>query len=281
MNIFLDILRTIFIFIDCVVYTVIGTLFRLIFNLANFELVGLYEIFERRIYVILGIFMLFKVTVSMLSYLVNPEKITDNQAGASKLITRIIVSLVMLIMLPTFFNLATEFQNKLLPAIPRIIIGTENQLSSDDVDGISKNMTLTMMQGFAHRKSFLAGDDIECDGDDELNDVWDMLDKINTECSSTNPKVYRYDYLPIISTIVAGIMAYVLFSLAISVAIRAFKLIILRMLAPIPIISYIDPKSSKDGMFSHWVKTFGQTWAELFVNIGIIYFIVFIIDYII
>ena len=57
-----------------------------------------------------------------------------------------------------------------------------------------------------------------------------------------------------------------------------FKLIILRMIAPIPVISYIEPKSAKDGAFSHWTKTFISTWAELFINLALIYFIVYMID---
>ena len=79
-----DIIRTIFIFLDALVYTIIRLIFNVMIELANFDISGLYDDFERRIYVILGIFMIFKVTVSMLSYLVNPDKITDNQAGATK-----------------------------------------------------------------------------------------------------------------------------------------------------------------------------------------------------
>lgn len=53
------------------------------------------------------------------------------------------------------------------------------------------------------------------------------------------------------------------------------------MLAPVPVISYVDPKSSKNGMFSTWIKTFFTTWAELFILLGIIYFIVYMIDFLI
>ena len=276
-NWFIDIFRALFAFLDFIVYFVIELLFRAVFNLSNFELYGMYEEIMDRVYVILGIFMLFKVTISLITYLVNPDKINDKEQGVGKLTTRVITVLIMLIGLPTFFSLMTEAQNKLLPVVPRVIIGTANTLSSEDVSGISSNMALTMIQGFAHVKDGCSNTPVE--------NLSGFLAHINDSCESSegstqgNSKAYAYDYLPIISTITGAIMIYVVFSLCISVSIRAFKLIILRSIAPIPVLSYIDPKSSKDGPFAAWRKTFFSTWAELFINLGIIYFVVYIIDY--
>ncbi len=267
----LNAIRTFFMFIDCIVYTVVRTFFKTVFQLSNFELTGFYEIFEERVYVILGIFMLFKVTISLITYLVNPDKINDKEQGAGKVVTRIVTVLVMLIALPTFFSLLTEAQNKLLPVIPRIIIGTTNTLSNDDAAGIADSMSLTMLQGFAHAKE-------ECGTSVDLEDHWDLLGAINDPCEN-NEDIYKYDYFPGISTVVGILMLYVLFSLCITVAIRAFKLIILRMIAPIPIISYVDPKASKDGAFKSWTKMLVSTWAELFMYIGLIYFIIYMIDF--
>ena len=126
-NVFLNILRSVCAFFDVGVYTLVAIILRIIFQLANFELTGFYESIEKRVYVILGIFMLFKVTVSLITYLVNPDKINDKEQGMSKVVTRIITVLVMLIMLPTFFNFMTELQNKLLPVVPMIIVGTANK----------------------------------------------------------------------------------------------------------------------------------------------------------
>ncbi len=270
-NVFLGLLRIVFAFFDYCVYSVASIILRIIFQLANFELTGFYESIEKRVYVILGIFMLFKITISLITYLVNPDKINDKEQGVSKVVTRIITVLLMLIMLPTFFSFMTEFQNKLLPVIPRIIVGTANPMKSDDVSTVSKNMAVTMVQAFVHKHK-------DCEGG-EIEDLEELTASINDICSSSESKTYRYDYLPVISTIVGVAMCYCLFSMAIQVAIRAIKLIILRMMAPIPVISYIDPKSSKDGAFSHWIKTFMMTWGELFINLGILYFIVYIVDF--
>lgn len=271
----LSLFRSLFAFLDYLIYSVIRILFKTMFQLANFELTGFYEEMLERVYVILGIFMLFKVTISLITYLVNPDKITDKEQGASKLITRILTVLVMLILLPNIFTLLTEFQNKALPVIPRIIIGTSFESDADAItsaDNVAKAMSIEMVQGFAHAKD-------GC-GVPEFNNLEEFLSGINETCEQGGKKIYAYDYLPVISTLVGAVMCYVVVSLNITVAIRAFKLIILKMIAPIPIVSYIDPKSSKDGTFSTWVKTFTSTWAELFMYVAIVYFIIFMLDYI-
>lgn len=48
-------------------------------------------------YTIAGIFMLFRVTIAMINMLINPDAINDGKAGAGKLITRIVTSILMLI----------------------------------------------------------------------------------------------------------------------------------------------------------------------------------------
>ena len=48
-------------------------------------------------YTIAGVFMLFRVTIAMINMLINPDAINDNKAGAGKLITRIVTSILLLI----------------------------------------------------------------------------------------------------------------------------------------------------------------------------------------
>ena len=81
-----------------------------------------------------------------------------------------------------------------------------------------------------------------------------------------------------LSTIVGIILLVVFFMLAFNVATRVFKLSALQLIAPIPIISYMDPKGSKDGAFQAWVKMLGTTYAELFIQLGVIYFSLSVIN---
>lgn len=254
-------------------YNLVSGLFQVIFYLANFDLLRLADDMADRIYIILGIFMLFKITLSLLNYLVSPDKISDKEVGASKLIMRVVLSLVMLVALPTGFEMLTEVQNQVLPVIPRVILGKDVGMTTGRTDlaiDTAESMTLPIVRAFA---SSATG----CDTKFEASDAKDVLDNAIEKCPE-DKSIYLIDYHGLISLIVAVLMVYVTFSLAISVAIRAFKLIILRVIAPAPIVSYIDPKSSKsDGMFSKWSKMLLSTWAELLINLAIIYFIIFMI----
>ena len=90
---------------------------------------------------------------------------------------------------------------------------------------------------------------------------------------------YLFSFSWILSFFV-GIGVLILFVLfTVDIAIRSIKLSILRLIAPIPIISYIDPKSSKDGgAFSSWVKSLTSTYLDLFLRLAIIYFVIFLIQ---
>ena len=78
-----------------------------------------------------------------------------------------------------------------------------------------------------------------------------------------------YRLLPIILLIVV-----ILLSFTIDVAVRAVKLAVLRLIAPIPIISYMDPKGSKDSAFNSWVKTLTSTYsfAKILLNTALCFF---------
>ena len=91
-------------------------------------------------------------------------------------------------------------------------------------------------------------------------------------------KMYVFAYMPFISMIVAYIFVFILLSFTVDVAVRAVKLAILRLIAPIPIISYMDPKGSKDSAFNSWVKTLTSTYLDLFIRLASVYFVIFLIE---
>jgi hypothetical protein len=50
------------------------------------------------------------------------------------------------------------------------------------------------------------------------------------------------------------------------------------MIAPIPILSYCDPKSGKDGMFGKWLKMCKNTYLDLFIRLFALYFGIYVIS---
>ena len=102
--------------------------------------------------------------------------------------------------------------------------------------------------------------------------VSEIVSLVNVKCGSS----YVFAYFPIVSTI-CGAIVLILFAVScLDVAIRALKLVILRLIAPIAIISYIDPKSAEKGAFGNWLKLLVSTYIDLFLRLGIIYFVVFL-----
>ncbi len=111
---------------------------------------------------------------------------------------------------------------------------------------------------------------------DTIDDVFELVD---TKCeNSEGDEIFAYSYLPGISGI-AGIVLIVCFvAWSVDVAIRTFKLMILRLIAPIPIVSYIDPKSAKDGAFGSWVKNLSIIYLSLFFRLFTVYFGLFLVN---
>ncbi|MEG2283518.1 MAG: hypothetical protein RSB99_02695 [Bacilli bacterium] len=288
-NMFIGILRTILGAIDTAVYFIVEIAFQILFDLANTDLLGgvTFENFSSRIYLIIGLFMLFKLAFSFLNSVVNPDNLMDKEKGIGKLVTRILIAMIMLVMVPTAFTLAKEAQALLIPVIPRLIIGVGNG-NSDSGLGTEVNAKVGQQIAFETYRVFFTYDktcydESQPEGDKSIGSdfktVAGALGHINDICTTPgNGSVYKYDYMPIIPLLAGGFLAFILIGFCIDVAIRVFKLTILQLFAPIPIISYIDPKSEKDGAFSGWLKNCISTYLSLFITLSIVYFTIFIIN---
>ena len=76
------------------------------------------------------------------------------------------------------------------------------------------------------------------------------------------PPTMHLDSLPALIAGI-GILIWVLV-LCVDVIVRRFKLLLLQMIAPIPIISYVDPNDDK---FDKWRQMFTATYLDLFIKL--------------
>ncbi len=281
-----NLVRNIFGWLDVVVYTVFSWVMGLLVDITHFntatQLGDFYTNIQARIFAILSIYMLFKVTISILTYIVNPDSLTDKSQGAGKLVQRIIIVLIMLIAIaPRNTNNIFIFLNRLQTdiieenTIMKVVLGSDSSAVSN-LEETGQKIGLAVYNG-TFFKIADTGESIAAINDTEVNSVDDLVWMINDPKSDSERDEYRFTYYPLIGTAVGVIMDILVLSICIDIAIRVFKLIILQVIAPIPIISYIDPKSSKDGAFSKWLKLFISTWAEIFVRLFIVYFVLFLI----
>ncbi len=346
-NIFVDAFRVFFGLIDWGVYSLVTVVYKILFNIADTTIFSSNTIkdFYGRVQLIIGVFMIFKLSISLLQAVINPDYLTDQKKGMGKIITRIVMMLAMFaaiipLNIPLtqteienakssnnvksfnyhlnqsglLFGVMYSLQERILKGnvLGKLVFSNDTERykisedQDDDEDPIinqANDLAVFILKGFvrinlkdgAADKGTITDDDYICSpnySDDEQEkiaaynngkDIYDIVgtDVIYEQCGDgpmNGKPYYLVTYLPIVSTICGILILLVLISYCIDIAIRAIKLAILRLLAPIPIISYVDPKSSENGSFAAWTKALISTYVDLFIRLAIIYFVIFLVQ---
>lgn len=303
-----DILRHLAFFFDGIIYAyLIPTVFSLIYELYDLSAIfndttatkTLVNNFTTTIYSFLAIFMFFRVAFSLLGMLVDPSKIDDKDAGASKIVRNILITLGLIVVVPIIFDYAKVFQKKVIEEhiIERALYGYD---ASDEIENLGEVVSLNTWKTFVN-----ITDETKVDSDvksaydgifntsaTELNDgIWPLTKFYGALNRSTSIKIlaqvpifgsiangllqknfgegtyYQISYVYILSTIVGFYIFVSVVKLMIDVAYRSIKFFALELLAPIAIVSYIDPNSAKKGIFAKWLKQVMSTYLSLFIRI--------------
>ena len=114
--------------IDNVVYWFIPILYKLLLYLSSVDLVSNSTSIQgliQRIYILVGVFMLFKLSFSVMNYIVNPDAFSDQSKGFSNLVRRVVIALALLVSIPWIFEEAYVIQGKILQSglLPRLVLG--------------------------------------------------------------------------------------------------------------------------------------------------------------
>ena len=99
-----------------------------------------------------------------------------------------------------------------------------------------------------------------------------------SKATDKNNETFIIDYRYIFSTAVGIVVLLILVTFCMDVALRSVKLSFLQLIAPIPILSYVDPKSGKDGLFKKWYQMSIKTFLSLFLRLLALYFGIYIIS---
>lgn len=275
--------------ISSLIYGMVSLVTQGFFNLSYIQIFksDVVEQITARLYVVLAVFMIFKLAFSLIQYLVNPDQVNDKQAGMGKLVSRTATAFIMLIGVPIIF---TEFvfgpegaspdhtyQAIIARTIPRIILGSNVDTSNSDVGrSMGETMAATAFSAFVQPREGCNAPSLT------TATISDIADATYARCSDVvdggESSIFAYDYNWLFGLAVGLLMLVIMLFFTVDIAIRAIKLGILRIVAPIPIISYVDPKSAKDGAFNNWLKSLISTFLELFIKVAVIYIIIFIIN---
>lgn len=280
---FNNFIRNLFSSIDYFIYSSIEWIVQGIFDIVDLRTnINIINDVRNKIYILLGIMMLFKITASLVSYLINPDQMNDKEKGVTKLIGRVFVMLVFLLILPAGFKLLYRVQKAFLPMVPRIILGQTNTEEIDkNIAKSSNEMAVMVLQAFFH--PYYDDNGVAVDGAKEIESLSDFTQHVNDGNGMSIPLLgkvagYSYEYRFLLSTIVGIVILVMLIGISVDLAVRLFKMTLLEMLAPIPIISYIDPKAKKDGAFNSWTKELIKTFLDIFIKLGMIYLVLFFIS---
>ena len=116
------------------VYSLIGALYRVFEAVANINLFSqdIFDQFVKRIYIIMGVAMLFIFAYNIILLIINPSD-KNGSGNGLKLVKETFISLTLIALMPTIFNYMAILQKHILDTniIGQVIIGDSGGTSKD------------------------------------------------------------------------------------------------------------------------------------------------------
>lgn len=294
-----DMMRVTFFFLDSIVYSLIPVVYRGIFALYDIDKIigvgntqNLLNTAKETVYSFLAIFMFFRVAFSLITMLVDPSLIDDKSKGAKKIVLNIFICLGLIVVVPVFFRVAKNIQTRVLEEkiIERAVGG--DIYSNDQNYNLENELALSTWSVFLQPvvdegDAYDAWKGVFESGNPtiwplpvlatHLNDTTGgILGGLATKIAgvaailrATGTVTYQLGYIWLISGLVGIYVVWTMIKMLIDVAYRSIKFLLLEVISPIAIISYIDPKSSEKGLFSKWLSETLKTYLSLFIRIFI------------
>ncbi len=320
---FAEFFRSIFAALDSLGYWLLEGIYDVFFAVANAEILSgdtMNDLYLR-LQLIFGVFMIFKLSLTILNIIINPDNYKDKQKGAGTIVVRIAVMLIMLtLIIPInfpnndgnplnerinengiLFGFLYQFQDSVINenVLGKLILGSNVDNTADSNNMSDMGGMMALMTAKAFMTPTLINEDAEITTEDsfteentacysDLNAIhyFDnatkpsyLLDHINDTCENSDAggEVFAMQYTIIGGFVFSLVMGIIVLGFTVDVAVRSIKLAVLRIIAPVPIISYITPGAEKDGAFGNWVKTLTSTYLDLFIRLAVISFGAYII----
>lgn len=268
---------------DGIIFSVVSysyNLFLLMAQLNMNSILGIADVLIDRLRALIMVFVVFRLAMSLINYLIDPGKATDRSAGGVALVKRIVITAAML--------LSYNFVFALLNDLSAIVVGFNNGYQFQVIEGDSADSGGLLARlvfgtnsdgGIADYgreiASFTFQQFLRNNGSQEYDKVFDEIKDSNgnfskvTKLADEVGKTVVYEY-PFISAAVGLFLIYSIVKMAIEIGVRMFKILILQMLAPVAIISYIDP-ASEQKIWKNYTKAYLSTYTDAFIRIAAIF----------
>lgn len=278
-NWFFEILYKMVLWIDGLVYSLLTyafKLFQLMCTLNFNSLYGLVSGLLTRIEALVMVFVVYKLGISLINFMLNPDEASKK---GKEILINIFVTAALLLSYNTIFTLFNEIsmlligtpenynfvvlgqiaditETKDIGLINRLVFGTNEEMP--DVGEYIAFSTASIFitdatdpQNTEPLKKELA----TTDGHLDFNKLPDIANQIGK----------KFDYFPIVGFLGAAFMIYSLVKTTIQIGVRAFKLLILQILAPIAIITIIG-EGTKGKTFKNFVNKYIAVFIEVFIR---------------
>ena len=291
---------------DSGIFMTVNVVYDIFFVIAKIDIFGgttigqnIYDNLSSRIYMMISLAMVFIFAYNLLLYIMKPEgTYVSDKLKPGTLMKRITFSMVLIILTPLIFKYMSIFQNHVISSdtIPAIVLGEKAGSGKAMTQG--KKLALISYMTFVHPKGTTYANYVK---NPEANNCWDYFYLIDSEfvlnmnatqktwaiglqaiCQSpqplqtltliTNNLMPDMEYLFLLSTIGGTIMVVFGVAYIYSVAGRVFKLFVLQIFAPIPILMRIF---NKEKNFDPWLKEITSTYVDLFARIAVISFVLY------
>ena len=286
---------TLSLLLDGIVYTVVAYVYKIFILMAQIKFSEIYKILEPlidRVKALIMVLVMFKLGKSLIEYMIDPAKATDNKVGGAALVKNLGFTAALLILYPFIFGVMSdislliigsedgnyEYIGKLVDAggggdtglLARFIWGSDVDMEQMDVGTWLAHQTFTI---FLHDMSSdgsgfsteIVDDALKGDNEGEFvfTKAHNLVDEIDITVEYT---------LPFVSTIMGLYLIYSIAKVAIEIGVRMFKMIILQILAPLAIITIID-KGVSSPTFKTFCKTYISVFLEAITRIAIVFII--------
>lgn len=311
-----DALRGLMLSLCDIIYRLIVFVYDVFYNLGTARLLtdkDIQPIFQR-IGLIIGLFMVFRVTFAFIQYIINPETMIDKQKGIGKIVTKVVISIVLLGSTQYLFNAAFAIQNKVLESqvLEKVILGGEYVETESGMRDFGSNLSATIFSSFyrINDDPYLSkpevynlcenilgknndmlkenirinsgsivgsGANICLNVKSEYNNYDEQMEEIISSSKETKEEyIINFDGDGLLTVLVGLVCLYTGIMFTFQIGVRLIQLAYLELIAPIPIIMYVTPKG--DDQLKKWVTQCTTTFLDFFLRIAIIYFAKFIIE---
>lgn len=312
-----DALRGLMLSLCEIVYNLISFCFEVLYNLGRANILNndILDPIFRKIGLIIGIFMIFRVTFAFVQYIVDPNMMTDKNKGAQTVIKKVVIVIILLGSTRYLFKAAFDIQSQILDSqiLEKVILGKKfaSNEQNSSMSEFGSDFSSTVFSTFyrINPEAPTSGDTLVYNlcrellgkNNEKLKDQIKEYGLSNTDaniCLNSKAKyesdndsvgemvkknkdneenyIMQFDGDGLVAAITGIICLYLGFMFTFQVGIRTIQLAYLQVIAPIPIIIYITPKGEDN--LKKWGTQCVTTFLDFFLRIAIVYFAVFIIN---